>query len=321
MERLNIDQELVRRCNDASQFDAGDVIACDWKRTFERFAARFSDRGGLTQEQCEYLAVRERGWQGLCEKAAADALIRRASYVPVTVAGPSKYPAAQMGKRADRAMSAGVEWSEKAKRYLDNTAARLEALTPIESVLDRIRAHGTKFGEVIASDDPYALEKLEAKRDHYKKFQDRMKSENAYFRKHKTMIGCPGYTDADADALDRKIAADYYTKAPWGGYMLANNGTHIKSVEKRIAALREHREAQALEGFAFEESSTYPAGRVEADYEDDRLKIFFDEKPDGTGRDKLHSRGFNWSRRNGAWQRQLTKAAMRAAKEILGVMA
>ena len=50
-----------------------------------------------------------------------------------------------------------------------------------------------------------------------------------------------------------------------------------------------------------------------------RLQILFDEKPDEDTRKALKSNGFRWSPKNGAWQRQLTDNAIRAAKTALHI--
>lgn len=57
---------------------------------------------------------------------------------------------------------------------------------------------------VIYSDDPQAVEKLQAKLDKLTAMHARMKEINAYFRKHATALGCPGLSDEDAAKLDRQ---------------------------------------------------------------------------------------------------------------------
>ena len=58
---------------------------------------------------------------------------------------------------------------------------------------------------VIYSDDPQAVEKLQAKLDKLTAMHARMKEINAYFRKHATALGCPGLSDEDAAKLDRRV--------------------------------------------------------------------------------------------------------------------
>jgi hypothetical protein len=55
---------------------------------------------------------------------------------------------------------------------------------------------------------------------------------------------------------------------------------------------------------------------VEINKQDNRLQIFFDEKPDESTRKELKGNGFKWSPNAGAWQRQLTTNAFRSADRM-----
>ena len=57
-------------------------------------------------------------------------------------------------------------------------------------------------------------------------------------------------------------------------------------------------------------------GRVGRSREDNRLRVFFDGKPDADTRAELKSNGFRWAPSVGAWQRQLTDNAIRAADRL-----
>ena len=50
--------------------------------------------------------------------------------------------------------------------------------------------------------------------------------------------------------------------------------------------------------------------------DENRLQIIFDGKPDADLRAELKSEGFRWAPSQGAWQRQLTDNAFRAARRI-----
>jgi len=56
---------------------------------------------------------------------------------------------------------------------------------------------------------------------------------------------------------------------------------------------------------------------VERDHDDDRVRIFFDGKPDADVRRSLKSSGWRWSPRNSAWQRKNTANSVASAKSIL----
>lgn len=69
---------------------------------------------------------------------------------------------------------------------------------------------------VIRSDDPQAVEKLQAKLDKLTKQHARMKEINAYFKKHATALGCPGLSDAEAAKLDERVQTGYsWEKQPY----------------------------------------------------------------------------------------------------------
>ena len=51
-----------------------------------------------------------------------------------------------------------------------------------------------------------------------------------------------------------------------------------------------------------------------------RVQLLFDGKPDESTRQLLKRKGFNWSPREKAWQRQLTENGIRAVKDILRVL-
>uniref|UniRef100_A0A6M3IX05 Uncharacterized protein n=1 Tax=viral metagenome TaxID=1070528 RepID=A0A6M3IX05_9ZZZZ len=58
--------------------------------------------------------------------------------------------------------------------------------------------------------------------------------------------------------------------------------------------------------------------RAIINYDEDRVQILFDAKPDTDTIADLKGSGWHWSRFNGAWQRKHTTSAVWAAKRILG---
>ena len=60
----------------------------------------------------------------------------------------------------------------------------------------------------------------------------------------------------------------------------------------------------------------FDGGRVEANTADNRLQIFFDDKPDEETRTALKSNGFRWAPSVSAWQRQLNDNAIYAAGKL-----
>lgn len=134
---------------------------------------------------------------------------------------------------------------------------------------------------VIYSDDPQAVEKLQAKLDKLTAMHARMKEINAYFRKHATALGCPGLSDEDAAKLDRRVQEGYsWEKQPYPSYVLSGNTAEMRRLRQRI---EEVSRTQSTEYVGWD----FPGGRAEADKEDNRLRLYFDEKPSEEQRSKL----------------------------------
>ena len=87
-------------------------------------------------------------------------------------------------------------------------------------------------------------------------------------------------------------------------YLLTNNNANIRRTRQRIEDLKSQSE---YAGWAF------PGGRAEINEGENRLQLFFEEKPSEEQRRELKSNGFKWAPSQGAWQRQLTKNAIYAA--------
>ena len=175
----------------------------------------------------------------------------------------------------------------------------------IQGLLDKIKSVGMGG---ISADDIHAVEKLEAKLAGLKADQEHMKAVNAYYRKHKTLEGCPSLSPDAVGELQASMARDWRKDpVPYPSYMLSNNNANIHRVEQRISDLKNRAEFVGWE---------FPGGRAEVNEGENRLQLFFDEKPTEDQRRELKSGGFRWAPSQGAWQRQLTKNAIYAADRI-----
>lgn len=78
------------------------------------------------------------------------------------------------------------------KKEKQNAAAdkNMQEFTEIQGLLDKIRSTGMGG---ISADDPNAVSKLESKLAKLEALQETMKAVNAYYRKNKTLDGCPIY--------------------------------------------------------------------------------------------------------------------------------
>ena len=172
----------------------------------------------------------------------------------------------------------------------------------IEGLLGKVRSTGMGG---ISADDDRAVEKLEAKLAGLEAMQEEMKTVNAYYRKHKTLEVCPGLSAEEIGKLQSSMASDWRKNpVPYPSYLLTNNNANIRRTRQRIEDLKSQSE---YAGWAF------PGGRAEINEEENRLQLFFEEKPSEEQRRELKSNGFKWAPSQGAWQRQLTKNAIYAA--------
>jgi hypothetical protein len=97
-------------------------------------------------------------------------------------------------------------------------------------------------------------------------------------------------------------------------YVLTNSRARVKGTEERLAKLEKLANATQKE-------TVYqtPDGEVKVaeEPEDNRIRLYFPDKPCDDTRQLLKKRGFRWSPRAGAWQRQLTDNARRATRYLM----
>lgn len=183
----------------------------------------------------------------------------------------------------------------------------MEEWNDIQGLLDKIRSTGMGG---ISADDPQAVQKLEAKLERLQASQDTMKAVNAYYRKHKTLDGCPNLSAESIEKMKSEMSSQWHIEdKPYPSWALSNNNAEIRRIKGRIAELTKKQET-AYAGWEFD------GGTVEANREDNRLQIFFEEKPDEKTRETLKENGFRWSPKAGAWQRQLNDNAIYVADRL-----
>lgn len=186
--------------------------------------------------------------------------------------------------------------------------ANMEEFNALQGYIGRLRRllYGT---EVIRSDEEDAIEQLEDKLDKLEDVQRQMKAVNTFYRKNKTLDGCPDITEDERRKIEGHWALGWYVGVPYPAYSLSNNNANIKRVRKRLEGLRQEKSRETTEqeidlgGLGF---------TVTENVEEMRLQLFFEGKPEPEVRDILKSAAFKWSPRNGCWQRQLTDNARSA---------
>ena len=171
------------------------------------------------------------------------------------------------------------------------------------------RAASAASNTAISSDDPDAVQKLEEKLAGLQRGQAMMKAVNAWYRKHKTLDGCPELTPEIRQGIESAWARDWYVGVPFPPYSLQNNNAEIRRTKQRIEALK------TIDAMEHEEVE-FDGGMIVTNEDVNRVQILFDEKPDEAMRKTLKSWGFRWSPREGAWQASRTPQMLRRAKSI-----
>ena len=106
----------------------------------------------------------------------------------ILIAGPANFPVRRKEKQNQAAAANMAEWKQ------------------IQGLLDKIRSTGMGG---ISSDDSGALQKLREKLAQRKREQERMKEVNAFFRKYRTLDGCPLLSSEDIEELKAGMAQNW----------------------------------------------------------------------------------------------------------------
>ena len=209
----------------------------------------------------------------------------------VLISGPSNFPVRKKEKQ-------NAAWEKNHKEY-----------QYIKEIRDRIQ--GILYGtDIIKAGDEDAIERLEDKIESLEESQEKMKAVNAYYRKNKTLEGCPGLSPDEISKIEKSMAISWRSDPkPFESWALSNNNQNIRSTRERLETLRKAKE----KGSSETENELF---RVVENVDNMRLQIFFDEKPEPEVRTILKKNGFKWAPSQNAWQRQLTPNAKWALSKV-----
>ncbi len=215
-----------------------------------------------------------------------------ASCPSIMISGGGNFPVRKKEKQNSRRETLHKEWA-----YLDSYAGKIENLLTMK--------------QPILSGDEQAVELLQEKLDGMVETQDMMKAVNAYYRKEKTLDGCPNLTQEEIEKLKAEMSSKWHwADVPFLPYELSNNNANIKRTRDRLEGLKKVKEAGSQE-------TECEFCKVVENTEIMRLQLIFDGKPGPDVRDILKSNGFRWAPSNQCWQRQLTNNAKYALKSVM----
>jgi hypothetical protein len=187
------------------------------------------------------------------------------------------------------------------------------------------KAENMISNHAISSDDPDAIEKLQAKLDGLIQNQEQMKKANAAIRK----LSKQEMSDEDRAAkvaelsgISVKIAAEVlkpncFRQIGYPSFELSNNNVVIRNTRQRIEQLK--RQWATIESIGEDRTIDHDDLDITEvhNYVINRIQLKFPGKPEASTRDILKGRGFRWSPREGAWQRQLNANGISAAKSVI----
>lgn len=225
----------------------------------------------------------------------------RSRMVSSMIAGPSNFPSRQMAKRGDTA-------HKRLQELLDFRSRALEAI--------KKKLH-PEWRPIMAGDDN-AVERLEAKiakaercqavyREANKIIRSKPKNEPADDKIAKLVA--LGITEANARKL---FEPDFCGRIGFADYVLKNNNANIRRMQQRLEQIKRNREAEAAE--------------VEGEYAkmedcpaENRVRLYFPDKPAAEIRSKLKANGFRWAPSLNCWQAYRNHRSVTAAKEVAGI--
>ena len=142
-----------------------------------------------------------------------------------------------------------------------------------------------------------------------------MKAANAAMRKHakagpdaqaRALIEL-GFSEDDARDL---LYPRFSQGQGFASYQLSNNGAVIRDTKARLERL------EAAHALPVTEKSSESL-RLEDDPPANRVRLFFDDKPEKELRERLKGCGFRWAPSTGAWQAYRNRRTLELAQDVL----
>jgi hypothetical protein len=174
------------------------------------------------------------------------------------------------------------------------------------------RADYAASNRAISSDDPDAVEKLRARLQKLDGDRARMVEANKAVRgpDPRAALARLGFGEGD---IENALTPDFMGRLGFPDFALRNAAGEAARLRKRIEELEKRASTPAPPPIE------HVGARIEE--AENRVRIFFDQKPDEAIRTKLKRSGFRWSPTVGAWQRHASPGAWYDAKQAVASLA
>jgi hypothetical protein len=217
------------------------------------------------------------------------------------IVGPAKFPVRQQEKRhkvVDAHLKDLIEFRKKALKAIERD------LRP-------------EIGPIMSSDGD-AIERLKLKLQEAEKHQKDMKATNDAWRsferkKDPSKLLSLGLSQSQIDDIAEKMKDAYsWERQPYPAYMLSNNNANIKRIKGRIKQVTatQSEPVVSVEG---------EKARFEDCPADNRVRLFFPDKPSVEIRERLKKNGFRWSPSIGVWQAYRNYKSIEIARSIAAI--
>lgn len=258
---------------------------------------RFKPHARTDAEKALLISEMERFQTSYAQKYN-DLLYAHSRIVSTMIAGPSGFPTERMRKineAYDNKSRETYEWKDRAERAMLKT---LKGLAIEEA-----------GGEVAV---------LKSKIAQAEKLQEMMVEANKIVRKkpepgiggvskHQQLINL-GFTERQ---VVEALTPDYMGRLGFPSFALTNNSANIRRMKERLIELGKREVTPTAE-------IPFTGGHIVDNREEDRVQIFFDQKPPQEMIDKLKGEGWRWAPSVGAWSRKRTDAALYSARRLTG---
>jgi hypothetical protein len=275
-----------------------------------------------SQEQTEYARILHNDWRELTKLATTDekravlkegfaryregyrkrqlALLRSQSGIVSTmITGSARFPVERMKKRG----------------YISDKR-RDELLGFRGSALAAIRRDLQPELRSIMAGDWDALERLKEKIAIAEELQETMKAANTAIRKHKNSgegaqvaaLMALGHPEARARQL---LNPDFCGRVGFPQYELTNNNANIRRMKTRLEGIARNKNTP-------DKVQEADVCRIEDCPSENRVRLYFPEKPAAEVRSKLKAKGFRWAPSLGCWQAYRNPTSLGVLSDLTG---